>query len=109
MEEELRQLIGKFNERAKTDERMQKELAGVDRSAVLSFTDEKTYKFYLRNQEIQDFGEGEIDEPDIRIITDTQTMRDMMSGELGPMKAFATKKLQVKAALEDIFRLRKLF
>jgi putative sterol carrier protein len=109
MEEEIRALIAKFNERAAEDERMQKELEGVDRSAVVVVTDDKTFRFYLRDKQIQGFEEGDLDEADIRVISDSDTLRALIAGELGPMKAMATRKLQIKASLEDMFRLRKLF
>lgn len=109
MEEQLRELIERFNEKVESDERMQKELEGVDKSAVLVVTDDKTYKFFLRDKRIQDFGEGDLEDVDIRIVSDTETLKGLIAGEIGPMKAMATKKLQIKASLEDMFRLRKLF
>ncbi len=109
MEEQLRSMIDKFNSKAETDEKMQKELEGVERSIVLILTDDKTYSFHIRDQRIRDFAKGELEDPDIRIVSDSQTLKALINGEMGPMKALATKKLQIKASLEDMFRLRKLF
>lgn len=46
--------------------------------------------------------------PDITIITDHATMSGMLSGTLKPIKAYATKKLRVKAQVKDLLILKKL-
>lgn len=109
MEETLLKVINKFNERAEKDEKLQKELDGVSRKIQMEFTDGKSYHFLLEDTKISDFGEGDIDSPDITIISDTETIQMLFNKEMGPMKALATKRLKLKGSLQDMLKIRKLF
>jgi putative sterol carrier protein len=109
MEETLLNVIDKFNDRAAKDEKLQKELDGVSRKIMMEFTDGKSYHFLLDDTKISDFGEGDIDSPDITIISDTQTIQMLFNKEMGPMKALATKRLKLKGSLQDMLKIRKLF
>ena len=103
MKELLQKKIDQFNEKAASD------LKGVTRSVLIEISDGPCYTFMLDNARISDFKEGTLDNPDVRIISDTATLKGIIRGEIGPMKAFVTKKLKFKAPIEDLLRLRKLF
>lgn len=109
MEELLLGVIDKFNERAENDEKLQKELDGVSRKIQIELTDGKNYHFMLENIRISDFGEGNIDSPDITITSDTSTIQGLFNREIGPMKALATKRLRLQGSLQDMLKIRKLF
>jgi putative sterol carrier protein len=109
MEEMLLNVIDKFNDRAARDEKLQKELDGVSRKIQMKFTDEKSYHFLLEDTKISDFGQGNIDSPDITITSDTETIQMLFNKEMGPMKALATKRLKLKGSLQDMLKIRKLF
>lgn len=109
MEELLLGVIGKFNERAESDEKLRKELEGVNRRIQIEVTDGKNFNFVLENIRISDFVEGDMDSPDITIVSDTETIHGLFNGEIGPMKALATKKLRVQGSLSDMLKIRKLF
>jgi len=109
LEELLRNAIRKFNDKAREDEKLKKDLEGVERRIQVEIEGGKRYHFILRNQQISDLGEGEIDSPNVRIVSDEATLTGLLKGEISPMKALATKKVRIKASLEDLFRLRRLF
>jgi putative sterol carrier protein len=109
MEEMLLGVIEKFNDRAEKDEKLQKELDGVSRKIQMEFTDGENFHFVLENTKISNFGEGDIDTPDITIISDTKTVQMLFNKEMGPMKALATKRLKLKGSLQDMLKIRKLF
>jgi len=113
IEETLQDLIGRFNERIKEDEKLQNELKGMERSIQIELRDPdgvKHLNFSLRDMKASNIEEGELTDADINIISSTESIERLISGELRPMKAWATGKLKVKAKnTEDIFRLRKLF
>jgi putative sterol carrier protein len=105
----LTEAIGKFNQRAETDEKLKKELKGITRKIQVDVKDGEDYNFVLADVRISDLKEGEIDSPDIVIIASNATLTALLTKQMGPMKAIATRKLKIKASLEDMFRLRKFF
>ncbi len=109
MENLLLEVIDKFNERAQVDEKLQKELEGVNRKVQIEITDGKNYSFILDNMRIENFSEGSIASPDITITSDTDTIHGLFNREIGPMKALATKKLRLQGSLSDMLKIRKLF
>jgi len=109
VEQFLRDTIDKFNKKASKDPRVAKELEGVRRTVLVEVTDGESYNFVLENARVEKLLKGKIDNPDIRIAASTETFKQLQSGELRIMKAYATRKIKVKAPMEDIFRLRKFF
>ncbi len=113
IQQTLQDLIDRFNERIKTDEKLQKELKGMDRSVQIELNDPEGTRhlhFFVKDMNASKIESGSLDDPDINIISSTESITKLISGELRPMKAWATGKLKVKAKnTEDVFRLRKLF
>ncbi|MFQ5884327.1 MAG: SCP2 sterol-binding domain-containing protein [Thermoplasmata archaeon] len=109
LEELLTGAIDKFNKKVEKDEKLQKEFEGLTRKIFIEVTDGNNYHFVLDNKRITNFGEGDIESPDIKIISDTNTIVGLFNKEMGPMKALATKKLKLKGSLHDMLRIRKLF
>lgn len=99
----------KFNDKAKTDEKLKKELKGVTRRIQIDVTDGEDYSFVLDDLKISDLRGGSIESPDVIIRASTDTFSALLTKQMGPMKAIATRKLKIKASLEDMFRLRKFF
>jgi len=110
MQEILNAQLAKFNERIKTDEKLQKELEGVDRTIQIEITDGATYFTRLKDKHADELQEGTVENPDILISTDEATLKGLINKEISPIKAFlVTKQLKIQASLEDKLRLRKLF
>ncbi len=110
VEEYFNDMIRKFNEKAATDPKFEAELKGLKKKLVqIVVTDGETYHFTLENARVGPLSKGAVEAPDILVSGSTETYNQLMSGELRPMKAYATRKLQVKGTLEDILRLRKFF
>jgi putative sterol carrier protein len=110
LEELIKTKIDEFNEKIKTDEKLNKEFEGEYRKAQLTITDGKTYSFELKDKEVQNFQEGGIDKPDIVFTSDKATLLGVLKKEINPLKAvMITKKLKIKASLEDMLRFRKFF
>jgi len=109
MRELLEEAVRKFNERAGSDAKLTKELEGVVRTVLVDLKDGSKYHFTLKDQRIGPVAEGPADQPDITILSDAVTLTALLKKEMGPMKAYATQKLKIKASLEDVIRLRKFF
>jgi len=87
---------------------LKKELQGVKKNVQVDLGCEK-YCFTLDNCRVEKLDEGTIENPDIIIISDPDTVQKLRSGEMKIMKAWALKKVKVKGSIEDVLRLRKFF
>ncbi|MBN1678247.1 MAG: SCP2 sterol-binding domain-containing protein [Candidatus Thermoplasmatota archaeon] len=109
VEQFLKDSIDRFNKKAAEDPKLAKELAGIKRTVMIEVTDGDSYNFVLDNARADGLAKGKIDSPDIKVSASTETFKQLQSGELRVMKAYAMRKIQVKAPLEDVLRLRKFF
>jgi putative sterol carrier protein len=107
LEELLNQTIEKFRTKVAEDEAIRKELEGTKRLIFIDVIGKEGYSFLLDGPEIKDFGKGNVDEPDIRVTATEEDLILLFKGELKPMKAWATKRLKVKASLEDLLRVKR--
>jgi putative sterol carrier protein len=104
----LDDVVAKFNARVSCEDSLRKELAGIKKRVQVDLGPEQYY-FVLDNAKVEGVCCGCIENPDITIISDEDTVRKLNSRELKIMKAWALKKIKVKGSLEDIMRLRKFF
>jgi putative sterol carrier protein len=109
VEEYIKEMIRKINEKAASDPKFEQELKGIRKVVLVVVTDGDSYNFILENARVGPMSKGTVQNPDIMIAGAKETYDQLKSGELRPMKAYATRKLQVKGSLEDILRLRKFF
>jgi putative sterol carrier protein len=109
VEEFINEMISKFNGKAASDPEFEQELKGLKKLVQVVVTDGDTFNFKLENARVGPLSKGAIEGADITIIGSTETYKHLRSGELRPMKAYVTRKLQIKGSLEDILRLRKFF
>jgi putative sterol carrier protein len=104
----LQDLVNKFNRKVEEDEKLRSELEGMDKRVLIDLDSEK-YSFHLHDTKANDFREGNIEDPDITLISDPETIKGLIEGKIKPMKAFALRKVRVKGDINDLLRLRKLF
>ena len=107
MIETLQNLMNKFNEKAEKDEEFKNYWKDKERSIQISFIDNQDYSFHLRDAKLKDLKPEKISNPDIIITTDTETFNALVEKRMGAMKAYALKKVRIKASLEDIMAIRK--
>lgn len=105
----LKDLIARFNKKVTEDEKLRNELRNMTRKIEVKMRDGESYNFLLEDLQLKNFSKGEVSEPDISIISDTKSFEALVKREIGPMRALATGKVKIKAPLEDMLRLRKLF
>ncbi len=109
IEELINGAITKFNARVESDTVLQRELDGMKRTVQVELKDGRSFCFGLQDNRMGDFHEGRLENPDIKIVSDEATLSGLLTGTVRPMKAWATKKVQFKASLEDLMRIRKFF
>ncbi|KKN52084.1 hypothetical protein LCGC14_0616030, partial [marine sediment metagenome] len=55
-----------------------------------------------------EINEGDIEDPDMTITTNSEVIIDIMDGELSPTKAFMGGKIKAKGPMNDILKLQML-
>lgn len=104
----IQEMIDKFNSRVENDEKLKKELYGITRRVNIDLGTE-SYSFVLEGGRVHSFDDGMVQDADILLLSDVDTMEGLISRKIKPMKALALRKLKVKGDIEDLMRLRKLF
>lgn len=105
----LENIVNEFNRKVDDDPSFAKEAREKDRTIQFLFDDGESYNMTLGDGRLQGVLGGPLDGADITIMTDTDTFQGLVSGEISAMRAYATKKLRLKASLQDLMTLRKFF
>ncbi|HII99958.1 MAG: hypothetical protein PWQ88_989 [Candidatus Methanomethylophilaceae archaeon] len=108
MMETLNSLVNMFNNKIGKDERLHSELLGINKVINLDLGEE-AYSFKLENGEAHSLTPGLIDNADVTISSDPETLRGLIERKIRPMKAYAQRKFRIKGEIEDLLKLRKLF
>jgi putative sterol carrier protein len=89
------------------DPDMAERFEGFEKTLQFKFNDTENYYLVFKESKCE-IKEGEIDEPDITIITDSQVIIDIMNRDLSPTKAFMGGKLKAKGPMSDMLKLQML-
>jgi putative sterol carrier protein len=109
VEQLLQEAIDRFNKKVEEDPELKNELTGLRKTVQLELEGSDWYYFVLENAKVDGYTKGRAEAPDIRVISTAETLRQLWTKELRPMKALATRKLQIKGSLNDLLRLKKFF
>jgi putative sterol carrier protein len=101
MREILNKLVNSFNTKAEKNDKLKKNIAGLERSIQIEFTDNGAYYLYLKNIHLSDVIEGTIEKPDIKVQISSEDFNMILNKQLDALSAYITKKLVVKASLSD--------
>lgn len=105
-DEELLEGIKKMTSKL-DDPKMQERFKGFEKTLQFVFTDTNNYalKFTPNSCEII---EGDVEDAEMIITTTSQTIIDLMNGELSPTKAFMGGKLKAKGPMKAMLKLQML-
>lgn len=109
IEEFLRDAIKKFNERRETDEKLRKDVGDLNKKLLISLDNGKSFHFEISGGVAGELRVGAIDDADITVESDEETLKAIFNKDLKVMKALALKKIRVKASLQDMIRIRNIF
>jgi putative sterol carrier protein len=109
MKDLLDGLVAKFNAKVDADAGLRAELDGLTRTVLIELKDGTKYHIVLKDRRLSRAQDGGIDNPDVAIVTDPETLRALVLREIGPWKAYATGKIKLRGNLEDLARFRKFF
>jgi putative sterol carrier protein len=107
MEEVLKEWLEKAKKKLEEDEKFREEIKDFDGVFQLNITDGKSYHITIKKGDVGDLIEGKIDDARLTVTSDTETLKALLTGEMGAMKAFALRKIKLDGSFEDIIRLRK--
>ena len=108
LEGHLLKAIEKFKVKIAEDKELQTELADITRNINIDTTDNQGFSFILEKGEIKHFKRGKLGTAEITLHATTLDFKMLFTGELKPMKAWATKRLKFDASIDDVMRLKKL-
>jgi putative sterol carrier protein len=88
---------------------VQPSLKGFTKNLLFKFTDtnEDWLIRFVDGQATSPVKET-LDKPDITVTTTTEILAGVMDKKLNPMTAYMQRKIQTKAAMEDLMKLQKL-
>jgi putative sterol carrier protein len=107
MEDVLNKWLEKAKLKMETDEKMKEDLKDFDGVFQLDITDGESYFVEINAGDVGELTKGTADAPRLTVTSDSETLRALMTGEMGAMKAFALRKIKLNGSFEDIIRLRK--
>ena len=108
IEETLASLVERFNRHAQQNPAVKSELAGLQRSIAIHFSDSDHFLLELKDGALGGLRTGNSTKTDLTIRTDTATFLGLVHRDIGPMKALVTRKLVIEGSLEDKLLFRKL-
>ncbi|MGY5875842.1 MAG: SCP2 sterol-binding domain-containing protein [Candidatus Thorarchaeota archaeon] len=85
-----------------------KHLDEWDRTALLMLKDGRHYHFIVKDKNIT-VHEGTIEEPDMKIQSDEETIRKLFLEEMRAEVALIKRKLKVKGSTRDLMKIRHIF
>ncbi len=108
VEELLKGVIAKFNTLAEEDPRIKEEVADKVRTVQILLDEGSAYNFVMDHGHIDALNRGAVEGAEVTIACSEETLRGILSGETSALKAYAMKKLRLKASLQDLLTIRKL-
>ncbi|MBA3045110.1 MAG: SCP2 sterol-binding domain-containing protein [Candidatus Thermoplasmatota archaeon] len=108
LEGHIKNAIEKFKAKIAEDEELRNDLKEVVRNVNVDTTDNEGFSFILDKGEIKDFKRGKLETAEITLHATTDDFKQLFTGQLKPMKAWATKRLKFDASIDDVMRLKKL-
>ncbi len=106
MEEQIKGLIDKFNNKMNKDEATRDEVKHLKKTFTLDLDTEK-YSFKLENAQMFDFKAEAAPESDVTVTCTPENLQKLIDGDLRPMRAYLTKKIKIEGKIQDLMFLKK--
>jgi putative sterol carrier protein len=89
-------------------EKTQEAIEGWERTALLMLKEGNEYHFIVKDNNIT-VHPGTIEEPDMKIQSDEDTIRKLFLEEMSAASALLKRKLKVKGSAGDLMKIRHIF
>ena len=100
--EGIKKMVSKLEDPA-----YQERFKDFEKTLQFNFTDTNNYYLVFKDAKCE-IKEGDVEEPDITITTQSEVIIDIMDGELSPTKAFMGGKLKAKGPMKDMLKMQML-
>lgn len=104
----LEEMVNKFKTKIENDEELREKVKDYNRTIVVDFKEGDSYNTEFKGGEIGDFKEGTIEDADITITTDPETLHNLLKGNIGAMEAYAKNKIKIDASLTDMLKIKDM-
>jgi putative sterol carrier protein len=91
-----------------TREKTLEAIEGWERTALLTLKEGSRYHFVVKDNDIT-VHQGEIENPDMMIQSDEDTIRKLFLEEMSAAGALLKRKLKVKGSTGDLMKIRHIF
>ena len=108
VEQLLGAAIEKFNRTVAGDPKVKSEVGDKVRTVQVLLDDGRAWHFVMDKGHIDGLLQGGAPAAEITISSSEEILKKVFSGEMSAMKAYALKKLQLKASLQDLLTIRRL-
>lgn len=98
----LERIESGFHRKWDNDPDFRDELEGKDRDILLELTDVGSWTIVVRGGRLEEIGEHEPDDPDVRLTAKSEDFLAVFDGDLSPLRAYMTNRIDVDAGLGDI-------
>lgn len=106
--EVLENMVKKFRDKMEEDDSLKKKLEDFNRDIQVDFENGEHYNLTLEEGNISDLREGTIEDAEITLATEVETLEKLMNDELGAMEAYAKNKVTLDASFSDLLKFKKL-
>jgi putative sterol carrier protein len=107
VEDCLQRLEDGFRRRWENNEDFRSSLRGKDRDILIDLRATGAWCLKVRDGDLEAIEETTVEDPDVEIEADADDFVDVFDGDLGPVKAYMTGKIQVDAGMRDLMLVKK--
>lgn len=106
--EVLEELLRKFRNNMKKNGSLKEKMKDFDRDIQIDFESGDHYNLTLKEGEISEIKDGTLEDADITLTTEVETLKKLINNDLGPMEAYAKNKISLDASFSDLLKFKKL-
>jgi len=107
VEDCLERIESGFRRRWEDNEDFRSSLKGKDRDIVIDIQDLQAWTIVVRDGDLRRIEEKDREDPDVRIGAEAEDFLDIFDGDLSPMKAYLTNRVDVSAGVSDLMLVKK--
>ena len=105
----LDEKVIEFNSRIDGEPEFSKMIEGKNRTICICVSDGDNYSTKLESMRIEDFVKTENTDADLVVTANSEVLIGLINREISPIKAYMSGDLKVKASLNDMLLLKRLF
>ena len=106
LQKRMEGIVEEANKRIEGGPKLKKEIAHLEKTFSLDLGEE-VYSVKIKDSKIYDFEPVLTEDADVIVTSKPEHIEALIDGELRPMRAYITKKVQFKGKINDLLFLKK--